>query len=64
MGSDVMATADAPIRVDIYGPDLNELDRLGRETLSIAKKMPEIFQPATTWTMPAAMWLRTTPRCR
>ncbi|HLK59166.1 MAG TPA: efflux RND transporter permease subunit [Chthonomonadaceae bacterium] len=51
MGSDVMATADAPIRVDIYGPDLSELDRLGRETLSIAKKMPEIFQPATTGTM-------------
>jgi HAE1 family hydrophobic/amphiphilic exporter-1 len=51
MGSDVMATADAPIRVDIYGPDLNELDRLGRETLAITKKMPEIFQSGTTWTM-------------
>ncbi|MCW3052925.1 MAG: multidrug efflux transporter [Chthonomonadales bacterium] len=51
MGSDVMATADAPIRVDIYGPDLNELDRLGRETLAITKKMPEIFQSGTTWTL-------------
>ena len=51
MGSDVMATADAPIRVDIYGPDLGELDRLGRETLSIAHKMPEIFQPGTTSTL-------------
>lgn len=51
MGSDVMATADAPIRVNIYGPDLKELDRLGHETLAITKKMPEIFQPATTWTL-------------
>ena len=48
MGSDVMATADAPIRLNVYGPDLNELDRLSRETLAIAQKMPEMFQPATT----------------
>ena len=51
MGSDVMATADAPIRVDIYGPDLAELDRLGRETLALAHKMPELYQPGTTWTL-------------
>ncbi len=51
MGSDVMATADAPIRVDIYGPDLAELDRLGRESLAIAHKMPELYQSATTWTL-------------
>ena len=51
MGSDVMATAAAPIHVNIYGPDLNELDRLGRETLDVAEKMPELFQPGSTWTM-------------
>lgn len=51
MGSDVMATAAAPIHVNIYGPDLRELDRLGREALAVANKMPELFQPATTWTM-------------
>lgn len=51
MGSDVMATAAAPIHVNIYGPDLNELDRLGAETLNVARKMPELFQPGTTWTM-------------
>ncbi len=49
MGSDVMATAAAPIHVNIYGPDLHELDRLGRETLQVADKMPEMFQPARTW---------------
>jgi HAE1 family hydrophobic/amphiphilic exporter-1 len=56
MGSDVMATAAAPIHLIIYGPDLNELDRIGREALSIAQRMGkgakrEIYQPATTWTM-------------
>ena len=51
MGSDVMATAAAPIHVNIYGPDLHELDRLGRETLHAAGKMPEMFQPGSTWAM-------------
>lgn len=49
MGSDVMATAAAPIHVNIYGPDLKELDRLGAETLNVARKMPEMVQPGTTW---------------
>ena len=51
MGSDVMATAAAPIHVNIFGPDLRELDRIGGEVLRVAEKMPEMFQPATTWTM-------------
>jgi len=48
MGSDVMATAAAPIHVNLYGPDLKELDRLSREVLAVAQKMPELFQPGTT----------------
>ncbi|MBI3925052.1 MAG: efflux RND transporter permease subunit [Armatimonadetes bacterium] len=51
MGSDVMATAAAPIHVNIVGPDLAQLDLLGRETLAMAEKMPELFQPATTWSL-------------
>jgi len=51
MGSDVMATAAAPIHVNLYGPDLKELDRLGAETLNVARKMPEMVQPGTTWTV-------------
>ena len=51
MGSDVMATAAAPIHVNIYGPDVNELDRLGREVEAVAWKMPELFQPSRTWTL-------------
>lgn len=51
MGSDVMATAAAPIHVNIVGPDLAQLDRLGKETLAIAERMPELHQPGTTWTL-------------
>jgi len=51
MGSDVMATAAAPIHVNIVGPDLAQLDRLGKETLAIARRMPELHQPGTTWTL-------------
>ena len=51
MGSDVMATAAAPVHLNIYGPDLNQLDGIGKESLAAAKKMPEMFQPATTWSM-------------
>lgn len=51
MGSDVMATAAAPIHVNIYGPDLFELDRLGRGVEDVALKMPEMFQPSRTWTL-------------
>lgn len=51
MGSDVMATAAAPIHVNIYGPDLFELDRLGREVEAVAQKMPEMFQSSRTWSM-------------
>ena len=51
MGSDVMATAAAPVHVNIYGPDLQELDTLGRQVYSVAQKMPEMYQPARTWSM-------------
>lgn len=51
MGSDVMATAAAPIHVNISGPDLKELDRLGTQVLGVAQRMPELVQPGKTWTM-------------
>ena len=49
MGSDVMATAAAPIHLNIFGPDVRVLDQLGAELLEVARKTPGIFQPATTW---------------
>ncbi|MHB8636683.1 MAG: efflux RND transporter permease subunit, partial [Fimbriimonadaceae bacterium] len=51
MGSDVMATAAAPVHAVVYGPDLVELDRIGSEVLRAAEKMPELYQPAKTWSM-------------
>lgn len=52
MGSDVMAAAQAPIQVNVHGPDLAVLDRLGREVLHVANAMKgELYQPAQTWTL-------------
>ncbi len=52
MGSDVMAAAQAPIQINIHGPDLAVLDQLGRETLRVANAMKgELYQPAQTWTL-------------
>ncbi|PQV62813.1 hydrophobic/amphiphilic exporter-1, HAE1 family [Abditibacterium utsteinense] len=55
MGSDVMATAAAPIHLVIFGKDLSVLDQLAKQTMQIVKTDPTIkanfFQPATTWTL-------------
>src|SRR5258708_2676954 len=51
MGSDVMATAAAPIHLNIYGPDLAELDRIAGQVKAVADKLPDLFQPATTWSL-------------
>lgn len=51
MGSDVMATAAAPIHLNLYGPDLRTLDQLARQAQAVAKRMPEMVQPATTWSV-------------
>jgi len=51
MGSDVMATSAAPIHVNIVGNDLSQLDRLGKQVLRVANRMPEMFQAGRTWSM-------------
>jgi HAE1 family hydrophobic/amphiphilic exporter-1 len=51
MGSDVMATAAAPVHLIIFGPDLNVLNQLGQKTLDIANKTHGMVQSATTWAM-------------
>lgn len=51
MGSDVMATADAPIHINLYGPNMHVLYQLGEQALAIAQKTPGLAQPALTWTM-------------
>ncbi|MCH8273809.1 MAG: efflux RND transporter permease subunit [Armatimonadetes bacterium] len=59
MGSDVMATALAPVAVIVYGKDLEMLHRMGQEVLKIAEEKvinprtgkPDIAQPFVSWEM-------------
>lgn len=51
MGSDVMASSQAPISVLVYGKDLNILDKLGQQLADIARNIPGMAQVSTDWTM-------------
>ncbi|MBA3725271.1 MAG: efflux RND transporter permease subunit [Armatimonadetes bacterium] len=59
MGSDVMATALAPVALVIYGKDLQLLDMMGKEALTIAQEQvkdprdeqPDMAQPFLSWEM-------------
>jgi HAE1 family hydrophobic/amphiphilic exporter-1 len=50
MGSDVMATSQAPIALIVYGPDLQVLDQMGQQVAQIAEQ-EGVRQVATDWTM-------------
>ena len=50
MGSDVMASAQAPISLVVYGPDLAVVDKLAQETAKIAERVG-VAQVGTDWTM-------------
>lgn len=56
MGSDVMATALAPVSTIIYGPDFAVLEQLGKDTLRIAESMPDMFQPFISWELTKPTW--------
>ncbi len=51
MGSDVMASSQAPLAVMIHGPDLPVLDQMGQQLLKLAKDTPGLAQPALDWTL-------------
>ncbi|MDQ2986030.1 MAG: efflux RND transporter permease subunit [Armatimonadota bacterium] len=59
MGSDVMATALAPVALVVYGSDLHVLDKMGKDVLEIAKSKvvdprndrPDMAQPFLNWEM-------------
>ena len=51
MGSDVMASSQAPISLVITGPDLTILDLLGKQVADIARKTPGLVQVSTDWTI-------------
>jgi hydrophobic/amphiphilic exporter-1 (mainly G- bacteria), HAE1 family len=51
MGSDVMATARAPVDIGVYGTDLERLSEYGQGLLQIAKGIKGLYQPSTSWAM-------------
>jgi hydrophobic/amphiphilic exporter-1 (mainly G- bacteria), HAE1 family len=51
MGSDVMASSQAPISLLVYGKDLNMLDKLGQKVAQLSAKVPGLVNVATDWTM-------------
>ncbi len=49
MGADVMATAQAPVSLLLYGKDLRILSEMGQQALQVAKETPGMYQPVTSW---------------
>ena len=51
MGSDVMASSQAPVTVLVSGPDLGILSKLGQQVADIARSTPGTHQVSTSWAM-------------
>jgi HAE1 family hydrophobic/amphiphilic exporter-1 len=56
MGSDVMASSQAPISILITGPDENVLSKLAEQVAEIARKTHGLHQVATDWAMTKPDW--------
>lgn len=63
MGSDVMASSQAPISILVTGPDPNILAGLAEQVADIAKQTYGMHQVATDWTMSKPDWeIKVDPR--
>lgn len=51
MGSDVMASSEAPVQLLVYGKDLDKVAGLGRQVADIARQTPGMYQVGTSWDM-------------
>ena len=49
MGSDVMASSEAPVTILVSGQDLNVLSKLAEQVADIARKTPGAYQVSTSW---------------
>ena len=49
MGSDVMASSEAPVTVLVTGPDLNVLSKLAGQVADVARQTPGAIQVSTSW---------------
>ncbi len=63
MGSDVMASSQAPISILVTGPDMNIVSRLAEQTADIARQTYGMHQVATDWAMSKPDWeIKVDPR--
>lgn len=63
MGSDVMASSQAPISILVTGPDMSILSRLAEQTAQIARETFGMHQVATDWALNKPDWeLKVDPR--
>lgn len=63
MGSDVMASSQAPISILVTGPDMGILSRLAEQTADIAKETYGMHQVATDWALSKPDWeIKVDPR--
>jgi HAE1 family hydrophobic/amphiphilic exporter-1 len=63
MGSDVMASSQAPISILVTGPDMSILTRLAEQTAQVAKDTYGMHQVATDWTLSKPDWeIKVDPR--
>jgi HAE1 family hydrophobic/amphiphilic exporter-1 len=51
IGSDVMASNDAPVELLVTGPDVATVERLGTQVAAVAKTIPGMVQVATSSSM-------------
>ena len=49
MGSDVMASSEAPVTILVTGPDLNVLSKLAGQVADVARQTPGASQVSTSW---------------
>lgn len=56
MGSDVMASSQAPISILVTGPDMSILSRLAEQTAQIGKETFGMHQVSTDWSLSKPDW--------
>lgn len=63
MGSDVMASSQAPISILVTGPDMSILSRLAEQTAKIGQETFGMHQVSTDWSLSKPDWeIRVDPR--
>jgi HAE1 family hydrophobic/amphiphilic exporter-1 len=51
MGSDVMASSEAPVTILVTGPNLSILSKLAGQVANVARHTPGAYQVSTSWAM-------------